>query len=179
MTSDEIDDLHDLVHALDVDPEAVETALERVQTSAEKLHSQKDGEWTQEEIAEVRERLPTDPLQAAILQLALPQPLRERLEYVHPSSRQQGYWRRSRERSDVSQLSDAELRRHLCFNRIMQDQRGRTGTVQTSDGREVPETAIELQSEMTGQKFDDEEDEPEEHRISGRVRRLLSWALPR
>lgn len=102
----------------------------------------------------LRRRLPTDPLAAEMTAAALEgTPIGDALEYVHPSDRQDGYWRRSRERSDPSALSDAELRQRLAFVKAAQDTQGENGTVTTPDGRQIPKTAAAMRDALGGESF--------------------------
>lgn len=107
----------------------------------------------------VRKSLPTDPARAVIIEKSLPPPLRDTLEYVHPSGRQDGYWRRSRDRTSLSELSDAELKQRHAFHLAAEASRGEDGVTSTEDGRVISRTADQLGETMKGTSFSDEEPE--------------------
>lgn len=110
------------------------------------------------DLERVRQHLPTEPHRAELLAAALPEPLRDELEYVHPCDRQAGYWRRSPERSDLRQLSDAELRHRLAFTRSRMENRGVDGTVRTADGRRIARSVQQTGDELRGVSFDEGDD---------------------
>lgn len=119
----------------------------------------------------VRQGLPTEPHRALLVQAALPDPLRHALEYVHPSDRQAGYWRRRRDRSTPEKLSDAELKERIAFGEAAREQRGETGVVATGDGRVIPRSAANVGEEVRGQEF--AEDDVDEEKGLGLLGRIL------
>jgi hypothetical protein len=106
----------------------------------------------------VRRELPTEPHRAELVAAALPAPLRNELEYVHPCDRQSGYWRRSRERSNLSALSDAELKHRLAFTESRIANRGVDGTTRTADGRRIARSVDRTGDELRGASFTDTDD---------------------
>jgi|GEM_PF-4294094 len=166
-------ELEDIADALDTDPERVKDALDDVERV---LHELADVEIDVDDPADldaVRQVLPSKPIEAELTAAALRgTPLGQALEYVHPSDRQDGYWRRSRERSDPSALSDAELRHRHAFVKASMEARGIEGTVETDDGREIPRGAQRRGKVLEGESFAPEEDVDEETG-KGILRRLL------
>lgn len=130
-----------------------------------------------EDLEQVRQQLPTEPTRAEIVAAALPLPLRRELEYVHPSERQSGYWRRSRERRDPEALSDAELRQRKAFIETQIDNRGDDGTVWLNDGRQIPRSAVETARQLRGMEFtvSDGMTDAEAERGRSLFDRITSW----
>lgn len=170
MTDSEFEDLAD---ALDAPPEQVDQILEDVEAALRDVAQMDVDVDEPADLDRARQRLPTDPHRAALVEAALPRALRESIEYVRPSERQAGYWRRSRERRDPSALSDAELRQRLDFVRSQREQRGTEGTVSTPDGREIPRTAAKTREKMTGNDYSDA-DAGDRGKGKGLLTRILS-----
>lgn len=102
--------------------------------------------------------LPTEPHRARLVHAGLPPLLRNAIEYVEPSERQSGYWRRSRERSDPAALSDAEIKQRLAFIESRMDNREEFGTVATEDGRRISRSAAQTGDDLRGETFRDADD---------------------
>lgn len=137
-----------------------------------------DGGLAPADLERLRQSLPTDPDVAQMVHAGMPRALHETFEYVHPSDRQAGYWRKSRERSDVSQLSDAELRQRAAFVDSRIDHRGRMGTERQRDGRRLSRSSQATAAELRGESFraaDDPPTETERERGEGLLDRLRSY----
>lgn len=165
----------------DVDAAELKDAFATVQDTLEWL-SDVDATALDAETAEqIRTSLPTDPVTAELLSAALRgTPLGDVLEYVSPSDRQDGYWRRSRERSDPAALSNAELRQRYAFLQSARESCGLEGTTPTPDGRQIPKTAAAVGENLANTEFHHPDDDPPASVLDrGRdiVRRLRS-ALP-
>ena len=145
--------LVEIADELDIEPAELIAIFEDVQSVLRDLAQIEIDVSVPADLERVRRALPADPVRAQLLSAALPDPLRQTFEYVRPSEHQAGYWRRSRERSDPSQLSDAELRRNLALQEIGNEIRGTEGTVQTADGREIPVSAAKIGERMAGRSF--------------------------
>lgn len=160
-------DLVEAADELDIEPQELEAILSDVQSVLEHLAGMDIDLEDPADLEKVRTNLPTERHRAQFLAAAMPTPLRDALEYVRPSERQSGYWRRSRERSDPSALSDAELRRNLAMHEAGETIRGTTGTVETDDGREIPTSAAKIREEMAGRSFQDKDDHGPQSSESG------------
>lgn len=119
----------------------------------------------------VRQALPTEPHRARLVHAGLPEPLRYALEYVEPSERQSGYWRKSRERSDPAALSDAELEARYAFIEAGMAERGTDGVVRTGDGRVIARAADNIGDRITNREF--AHDDPDEEKGQGILDRIL------
>lgn len=121
------------------------------------------------DVDQVRTALPTEPTRARFVAAALPPVVANALEYVEPSDRQAGYWRRSRERSDPGALSDDELRYRLRFMQTAKDVRGTEG-VEYQDGNVMSKATLEMGRELedSGPRTDESGDN-----TNGLLRRIL------
>lgn len=170
----DVDEIEDVADALDTDPEHVEQALDSVEETLRQLADVDIDVDDPGDLDTARQALPTDPIEAELTAAALRgTPLGRVLEYVHPSDRQDGYWRRSRERSDLDALSDAELRQRHAFVQASMDARGLEGTVETDDGREIPKGAERRAEELDGESFESDDEDTDEDRGRSILGRLL------
>lgn len=108
-----------------------------------------------ESIERLRQRLPKNPDVAHLTHAMMPPAFREVLEYVEPSDRQSGYWRRSRERRDPTALSAAELRHRIEFIESRKRHSDERGVTETRDGRRVAESALRTGDELRGEDYTD------------------------
>lgn len=162
------DDIEDLASELDTDPATVVDSLDDASAILEQLANQDITELSPAEFERLRQTLPKDELTAEVLSVALQDTaLGETLEYVRGSERQNAYWRRSRERSDPSVLSDAELRQRQKFIQSAIESRGHDGTVRTDDGRRIPTTAAEMGESLRGETFTDDSELTQTERERG------------
>lgn len=167
------DSIEDVADALDTDPERVEAALDGVERTLRELAHVDIDVDEPADLETARRRLPTEPVGAELVAAALRgTPLGRVLEYVRPSEHQSGYWRRSRDRSDPSALSDAELRQRHAFVTASIEARGVEGTVEVEDGREIPKGAEKRGEVLGGESFAPREDNAETG-ASGFLRRLI------
>lgn len=104
---------------------------------------------TAEELEDLRRSLPTDPLTARAVKLALPYPWSEVFEYVEGSERQSAYWRT---KPDRSSRSEAQRRRDELAREAGEVMTGIQGTVE-QEGREIPASAAVFGQVMEGRRF--------------------------
>lgn len=168
------EEIEDVADALDTDPATVADALEGVQEILDELADLDVDVDDPEDLDRVRQSLPTDRVEAELLSAALRgTPLGDVLEYVPANPRTSAYWRRSRNRTDPEQLSDAELKQRLAFVEDRIKRRGIPGTTEMPDGRRIPRSAAKTGEALRGQTFTDEEDDVDEERGRGILRRLI------
>lgn len=172
--SAEATQIEDVAQAMDTTVDDVERALDEAEGV---LRDLADLDLEIEDAADLeraRRSLPSDPTTAMLVDAALAGTrLGDALEYVSPSERQDGYWRRSRERSDPRALSDAELRQRHAFATAAMERRGLEGTVRTPDGRRIPKAAAETGAEIEGEDFTTEDDDVDGEKGKGLLRRIL------
>lgn len=165
----------DVAEDVDVD-EDLREILADVQAALEDLAGMDVDVDEPADLDRVRDLLPTEPHRAELIHAALPAALANAIEYVHPSDRQAGYWRRSRERRDHRVLSDAELVRRWEFSQAARELRGADGTTDTVDGRRIPRTAAKMREEMGGRDYDDvSESDAEEENGLAILARIRQW----
>lgn len=170
----EADAIEDVADALETDPERIEAALDGVERTLRELADVDLDIDDPGDLHVARRALPTDPIEAELTAAALRgTPLGDAVEYVHPNDRQSGYWRRSRERSDISELSDAELRQRHAFVKTSMEARGVEGTVETDDGRKIPKGAKQRAEELGGESFESDAEQRDSEKGKGILRRLL------
>lgn len=144
-----------------------------VQAALERLAAMEIDAADPEDIDRLRQSLPTEPTRARLLKASLPPALDHAIEYVAPSDRQSGYWRRAPPRSNPAELSDAELKHRLAFVRAARDQRGREGTTRTADGRRIARSADGLAEQLEGTTF--ATDDVDAERGQGIIDRIRSF----
>lgn len=169
--------VEEVADELELQPQRLESILSDVESVMADLAGMDLNINNPADLERVRTALPTEPHRAELLSAALPPALGNALEYVHESDRQSGYWRRSRERSDPEELSDAELRHRLTFVDTAIDQRGKDGTVRTDDGRQIPVAARKIGDRLDGASFDVDADRVDGDRDKGKaiLNRITSW----
>lgn len=124
--------------------------LEAAEALVEELRHVDPVDLTEEEADEIRKSLPTDPLLARAVELALPPPWDETFEYCRASERQPAYWRSKSDRS--APRSEAEARKNEQMREAGQRMAGTTGTVEY-DGKEIPASAAVVAETMAGRRF--------------------------
>lgn len=171
----EAESLADVADSLEMEPEELQDVLSGVERTLNDLTGLDVDVNDVEDLDRVRDHLPTEPQRAKIIQAALPAPLRNALEYVSPSERQSGYWRRARERRDLSELSDEEVVQRHEFVQAATDVRGLEGTVRTEDGREIPRSAAVMGDDLEGEDFDVDAEEDRRDKGLSILNRMREW----
>lgn len=128
-------------------------------------------EVTKDDLDDFRQDLPTEPMLAEIVQLALPFPWSELFEFVEASEHQSAYWRTSHDRSAIRSVADREHKQR--FARAAREARGMTGTVENS-GQEIPKSAAHVANAVSGDTDDAPGTSAPGRRAVQRLRELLS-----
>lgn len=111
------------------------------------------------DLERARRVLPNEPHRAELVSAALPRSVTNAIEYVHPSDRQDGYWRRAPDRSREA-ASTAQLRHRLAFTKATIKYRDEEGAVRTLDGRTIAQNAERIGSDLSGRSFREDDDGP-------------------
>lgn len=177
MSAQDPETLAEVAADVDMAEEEVQAIFADVQEVLESLADLDVDVEDPADLERVRQQLPTKPIRAQMVYASLPAPLHNALEFVSASDRQAAYWRRSRERSDFSAVSDAELVKYWKFSQAAKKVRGQTGTVRTSDGREIPAAAAEIGNRMEVAEIDPETGPDDETREKGKalLQRISDW----
>lgn len=158
--------------------DTVEAVLADVQAALDRVVDLDIDLEAPSDLDRVRQALPTEPVRAQLLQAALPQPLRGAIEYVSKSDRQSAYWRRSRDWSTPSALSDAEIRRRHAFIEAAADTRGEEGVVELADGRRISRTAAQIGEQLRDRDFSEDPDSDVDEDAGRRLfRRIVEQAF--
>lgn len=155
------------------DDDTIEAVLADVQAALERLVELGFDLEEPADLDRVRQALPTEPARAQLVHAALPDPIRESLEYVRPSERQSGYWRRPKNRTDYSKMSDAEVKSLFNFLETAEEMRGVKGTIELADGRRVPRSALAMRDELEGVSYTDDELDVDEEKGQGILRSIM------
>jgi hypothetical protein len=101
---------------------------------------------TPDDLESFREALPTDPQAARAVEIALPSPWSDILEYVEGSDRQAAYWRTTQNRSAPRSPADREHKEH--FASAARETEDVEGTVE-HDGKTIPASAAQIAEEVS------------------------------
>lgn len=151
-----------------IDIERLHDAEATIQSHLDRLESLET--ITGDDLDEFRRSLPTDPMLARAVQLALPFPWSNVFEYVVASDRQAAYWRTSHDRRLVRSRADREHKRR--FGRAARNARGLEGSVER-DGRMIPASAAHIADAISDEEIEPDDESAVGERALRRFQELL------